>query len=48
MEKKARLHIRISDTFAEKIKTAAEAEQKTITEYVLDLIKKDLVKKGMD
>lgn len=39
------LHIRITDQLAEDIRRLAEKENKTISEYVIDLIKADKVRK---
>lgn len=39
------LTIRVSERLKEQIRAQAEREQKTISEYVLDLIKRDIEKR---
>lgn len=47
MAKEANIQVRVTDQFKSLVKAAAADEQKTISEYLLDLIKKDLIKKGI-
>lgn len=47
MAKEANIQVRVTDQFKTLVRSAAAREQKTISEYLLDLIKKDLVKKGI-
>lgn len=39
------LHIRINEVLKERIKQEAEREGKSISEYILDLVKADIAKK---
>lgn len=41
------LHIRITEQLADDIRQLAEEENKTISEYVMDLIKADKVRKEL-
>lgn len=41
------LHIRITEQLADDIRQLAEEENKTISEYVVDLIKADKVRKEL-
>ncbi len=45
IKKEKFLHIRITDQLAEEIRQLAEKEGKSISEYVIDLIKADKVRK---
>ena len=47
MAKEANIQVRVTDQFKTLVRSAAAREQKTISEYLLDLIKKDLAKKGI-
>lgn len=42
VEKEKRLHIRIDENLHEKLKEQAKKENRTISNYVINLIKKDL------
>lgn len=44
-KKEKRLHIRIDEQLHEKVKEQAKKENRTISSYVINLIKKDLEKK---
>ena len=45
MNKNKILHIRITEQLAEDIRQLAEKESKTMSEYVIDLIKADKIRK---
>lgn len=47
MNKNKILHIRITEQLAEDIRQLAEEETKTISEYVIDLIKADKIRKEL-